>query len=81
MSDEIEGGPEGLSHAGAIIDKAIEYMEGQGIVPVSIASALLAGALGLLARTVPDEMICQILENALASVRRGDLGQHRAPDA
>ena len=43
--------PEDLSHAGSVVDKSIEYMMEQRIAPVSIASALLGGALGLLART------------------------------
>ena len=42
--------PEDLSHAGAVVDKAIEYMVGQNISTLSIASALLGGAMALLAR-------------------------------
>jgi len=65
-----------LSHAGAVVDKAIEYMVGQRLAPLTIASALLGGALGLLARTLDDEGIVQVLNRAVASVRAGDL--HRA---
>ena len=65
--------PADLSHAGAVVDKAIEYMVGQNIGALSIASALLGGALALLARSVADEAIVQILNNAIASVRRGEL--------
>ena len=65
--------PHDLNHAGAIIDKAIEYMVSQNIGSLSIASALLGGSLGLLARTLSDDAILQILENAKASVRSGDL--------
>ncbi len=65
--------PADLSHAGAVVDKAIEYMVGQNINSLSIASALLGGAMALLARSVADEAIIQILNNAIASVRSGEL--------
>ena len=65
--------PADLGHAGAVIDKAIEYMMGQNIVPLAIASALLGGALGLLARTLSDEAIVRILDNAIDSVQAGEL--------
>ena len=71
MSDE--QAPADLSHAGAVVDKAIEYMVGQNIGTLSIASALLGGALALLARSVADEAIVHILNNAIASVRSGEL--------
>ena len=71
MTDEQP--PEDLSHAGAVVDKAIEYMVGQNIGPLSIASALLGGAMALLSRSVADEAIVQILNNAIASVRSGEL--------
>ena len=61
MTDEQP--PQDLSHAGAVVDKAIEYMVGQNIAALSIASALLGGALALLARSVADEAI------AVASAR------------
>ena len=65
--------PADLSHAGAIVDKAIEYMTSQNITSLSIASALLGGALGMLARSLGDDAIVQILNNAIASVRSGEL--------
>jgi len=70
--------PADLSHAGAVVDKAIEYMVGQNIGSLAIASALLGGALGLLARSVSEDAIAQILQNALASVRSGELRQMSA---
>ena len=77
MTDEQP--PEDLGRAGAVVDKAIEYMVGQNIGPLSIASALLGGAMALLARSVADEAIVQILHNAIASVRNGELrGSDRA---
>jgi hypothetical protein len=69
----LEPAPAELSHAGAVIDKAVEYMVGQNISSLAIASSLLGGALALLARSVADEAIVQILNNAVASVRSGEL--------
>lgn len=71
MSDEAPAAD--LSHAGAIVDKAIEYMVGQKLEPIVVASALLGGALGLLARSMGDESIVKVLENAIGSVRSGEL--------
>ena len=65
--------PADLSHAGAVVDKAIEYMIGQNLDPVAIASALLGGSLGLLARSLQDDAIEQVLHNALHSVKSGEL--------
>ena len=65
--------PGDLSHAGAVVDKAIEYMLGQNLSPIAVASALLGGSLGLLARSMGDESIVQVLENAMSSVRSGEL--------
>ena len=67
------GTPADLSHAGAVIDKAVEYMTSQNIGGLAIASALLGGALGLLARNLDDNAIVQVLDNAIASVRSGEL--------
>ena len=71
--DGMGGAPADLSHAGAIVDKAIEHMSGQNIGALAIASALLGGALGMLARSMGDEAIVQVLNNAIASVRSGEL--------
>jgi hypothetical protein len=70
MDDEA---PEDLSHAGSVVDKAIEYMMEQQIAPVSAASALLGGALGLLSRSMDDRAIAGVLRQALASVEAGEL--------
>ncbi len=77
----IDDPPADLSHAGAIVDKAIEYMMGQHLDPVAVASALLGGSLGLLARSMHDEAIEQVLQNALASVRSGELRAEWGPRA
>jgi hypothetical protein len=62
-----------LGHAGAVVDKAIEYMVSQNISSLAIASSLLGGALALLSRSVADDTIVGILNNAITSVRAGDL--------
>ena len=67
-----DGAPPDLSHAGAVVDKSIEYMIGQNISSISIASALLGGALGLLTRSLSDEAVVNILTNAIASVQAGE---------
>jgi len=73
LDHDEEGSPANLSHAGAIVDKAIEYMTGQEIGPIAVASALLGGAMGVLARSMGDEAIVRVLENAIASVQSGEL--------
>jgi hypothetical protein len=72
--------PADLSHAGAVVDKAIEYMEGQKIGELAIASALLGGALGMLARSMDDAAILRVLNNAVESVRAGEL-RRPAPES
>ncbi len=75
---ENSSAPADLSHAGAVVDKAIEYMTGQNIGSLAIASALLGGALALLSRGMSDDAIVAILNNAIASVRTGELRQPTA---
>ncbi len=69
--------PEDLSHAGSVVDKAIEYMIEQKIAPISVASALLGGALGLMARSMKDQAIANVLRSALHSVESGELEEMR----
>lgn len=69
-----------LSHAGSVVDKAIEYMLGQELSELAIASALLGGALGLLTRALPDNIVVQILQNAIASVESGEMSAATADD-
>ena len=71
MNPNPEETPPELSLAGSVVDKAIEYMTGQNVPPIAIASAFLGGAVSLLARTMPDDSIVRVLENAIASVKSG----------
>ncbi len=75
MPNDPEPPPADLSLAGAVVDKAIEYMTGQNVSELAIASALLGGALALLSRGMADEAIVRILDNAIVSVRNGELRQ------
>ncbi|MBV8612344.1 MAG: hypothetical protein JOY66_01050 [Acetobacteraceae bacterium] len=75
MMNDPEPPPADLSLAGAVVDKAIEYMTGQNVSELAIASALLGGALALLSRGMADEAIVRILDNAIVSVRNGELHQ------
>jgi hypothetical protein len=79
MPDDHNEAPADLSHAGAVVDKAIEYMAGQNLSSLAIASALLGGSMALLARTMSDEAIIGILTNAIGSVRSGELRSHQEP--
>jgi hypothetical protein len=65
--------PQDLSYAGSVVDKAIEFMVGQNISSLAIASALLGGAMGMLARSLEEEAIVGILKNAITSVQNGEL--------
>ncbi len=78
MSDNHDNeSPAHLSHAGAVVDKAIEYMMGQNLSSLAIASALLGGSMALLARSMSDDAIIGILTNAIGSVRTGELREHQ----
>lgn len=79
MMQDNEPPPADLSHAGAVVDKAIEYMTSQNISSIAVASALLGGALGLLARSLDDPSIVRILDRAIESVRSGEMRQGEPP--
>jgi hypothetical protein len=79
MGDEMDESPADLSRAGAVIDKAIEYMIGENMSSLAIASALLGGSMALLTRSLSDEAIIGILNNAINSVRAGELREDEQP--
>ncbi len=72
-SFDATGAPADLNHAGAVVDKAVEYMLGQNIASLAIASALLGGAVQMLLRSLDDESVIRVLGNAIDSVRSGEL--------
>lgn len=65
--------PEELRKCGAVVDNAIEYLVGKELPPEMIASALLAGSLGILARTADASTMVRMLETAIASIKAGEL--------
>jgi hypothetical protein len=67
-----------LSEAGEAADRLIESLVSRGLSPLAIASALLGGSLGLLSQTLGDEAVMQVLHNAAAGVRAGELRSGRA---
>jgi hypothetical protein len=69
-----------LSFAGSVIDKAIEHMMSKNINSIAIASALLGGAMGMLTRALPDDVVIQILNNAIESVESGEMRQNAGKD-
>jgi len=62
-----------LNQAGQAVDRAIGQMLERGLGPVAIGSALLGGALCLMSKTMGEEGVIQLLRNAEAGVRAGDL--------
>jgi hypothetical protein len=80
MSDRQEPPESDLNHAGQVVDKAIEYLVGKDISQLAIASALLGGAMGLLTRALPDEVVVQILSNAIESVESGEMRSQAGKD-
>jgi hypothetical protein len=78
---EFGNAPQDLSHAGSVVDKAIEYMLGQGISEVSVASALLGGSLGLLHRNLGEQVTANVLRQALRSVEAGEFRLTEPPPA
>jgi len=72
-ADPMGEAPKDLSLAGSVVDEAIARMIERNVGPLSAASALLGGAIGILSRTLDEEAVIRVLENAIAAVRTGDL--------
>ena len=85
MAQRQEPPEQDLAQAGSVVDKSIEFMMGQNLTPLAIASALLGGAMGVLCRTLPDDIVVQILNNAIESIEsggmRGQAGRDHAGEA
>ncbi|MBI4185355.1 MAG: hypothetical protein HY521_15285 [Proteobacteria bacterium] len=62
---------EELRYAGAVADKAIQHMLENGVSAITAASALLGGAMSLLARTHDEAGMLKVLDRAIESVRSG----------
>jgi len=80
MSDKQPPPEKELNHAGQVVDKAIEYLMGQNVGELAIASALLGGAMGVLTRALPDDVVVQILQNAIDSVESGEMRRQAGKD-
>ena len=81
MSGHEQDPPAELSLAGSVVDKAIEYMMGQNVPPVAIASALLGGSIALLSRTLDDNAICGMALLASPSSRNAGVESFVNPAA
>lgn len=73
QADPMGEAPEDLSLAGSVVDQAIATMMERNIGPLSAASALLGGAIGILSRMLDEPAVIRVLENAIAAVRAGEL--------
>ncbi|MGE4522581.1 MAG: hypothetical protein AB7D19_08875 [Acetobacter sp.] len=65
--------PEDLARCAMVIEHAIDHLRQEKYPPLAVASALLGGALGVLARSVDSDTILRILDSAASSVRSGDV--------
>jgi hypothetical protein len=73
--------PEELAQAGAMVDKMIEHLLERRVAPLAIASALLGGSMGLLARTLGNAALLSVLDQARGSVESGEFDGLAAPPA
>lgn len=62
-----------LVRAGQMLEDAVQAMRKANIAPHLVATALLGGAVHILGRISPEEQVIQVLQNAIAGVRNGDL--------
>jgi hypothetical protein len=62
-----------LTAAGNAIEQTIETLRQQGLGPMPIASAMLGGAMGLLAQVMDDGAILNVLHSAARGVSSGEL--------
>lgn len=65
--------PEDLARCAMVIEHAIDHLRNEKFPPVAVASALLGGSLGVMARSMDKETILRILDSAAQSVRLGDV--------
>ncbi len=77
MPDDMNESPAHLSHAGAVVDKAIEYMMQQKLSSLAIASALLGGSMALLAARCRMRRSSASCKTRSAASRSGELHDHQ----
>lgn len=65
--------PEDLARCAMVVEHAIEHLHNEKFPDLAIASALLGGSLGVLARSMDPQTILRILDSAANSVRMGDV--------
>ncbi len=65
--------PEDLARCAMVVEHAIEHLRNEKFPPIAVASALLGGALGVLAQSMEPENILRILDSAAQSVRAGEV--------
>ena len=65
--------PEDLARCAMVIEHAIDHLRNEKFPPVAVASALLGGSLGVMARSMDKETILRILDSAANSVRSGEV--------
>ena len=82
MSGDDEEVPRELAQAGEMVERLIGHLAEKQLPPLAIASALLGGSIGLMARTLGREAVVEVLGRALQSVRSGELDEvsGRRPD-
>jgi hypothetical protein len=68
-----------LAQAGAAIEQAVESLRQAGLGPMPIASAMLGGALGLLAQVMDDNAVLNVLHSAATGVASGELRRSLRP--
>ena len=64
--------PQELSQAGEMVDRLIQHLLEKKLPPLAVASALLGGSMGLMARTMGSAALLTVLDQARDSVRSGD---------
>ncbi len=67
-----DGLPEELSQAGEMVDRLIQHLLEKKLPPLAIASALLGGSMGMMARTMGSAALLRVLDQARESVRSGE---------
>ena len=76
MSGADEEMPAELAQAGEMVERLIGHLMDKKLPPLAIASALLGGSMGLMARAMGREATLGVLERAGQAVRSGEFDAH-----